>query len=345
MKFLPFLILLLTPSILWAQKPKIEEKAEAAWVEPSSRTVMARIGIVTPSLDFSVEPIERLNLEEIAYQPSTRSKTSVGLAFGSLGLSLGLSNPVSNEDKNMYGESRVNDWQLRFYGKYATWDIIYQEYDGYYIDNTEHFDASRGQNDPRLQRPDIKNIHYGMQVTYVLKADEYNIGSCFDLGVRQIRSGGSLFLTGGFDHNRLSADSPIVPQNFRAAYDALGTLSKGTFNTVSGGGGYGHTWVRNSFYIGGIFGFTLGVQQLSTDSTPPPASMWNATMGTRMKLGTGYNGERMFWGFSMHYDENRMGVMDGILRFAATESALFWGFRFEAPAPASTPAKQAALSR
>lgn len=323
------MLVLLSPSILWAQKPKIEEKAEAAWIEPHPKTVLARIGVITPSLDFSVEPIERLGQNDIEYRPSTKSKTAVGVAFGSLGLSLGISNPVSADDKNMYGESRVNDWQLRFYGKYATWDVVYQEYEGYYIDNTEHFDTNRGQYDPRLQRSDIKNVHYGLQVTYVTKADQYNIGSSFDLGVRQIRSGGSFFWTGGLDYNRLSAESPIVPANFRNSYDALGTLSSGSFTTLSAGAGYGQTWVKNSYFIGGIFGMTFGVQQISTDSTPPPASNWNVTMGTRLKLGTGYNGDRMFWGFSMHYDENRMGVMDGVLRFAVTEGSLFWGFRFD----------------
>lgn len=313
-----------------AQQPKVEKQGEAAWVEPAPGELLARIGVITPSLSFSVEPIARLNQPTIEYQPSAKSRTAVGVSYGPVGLSLGLNNPIPEDDRARNGESRVTDWQFRFYGKHATWDIVYQDYEGYYIDNTEQFDPSRDENSPRLQRSDIRNVHYGVQLTYVTRPEEYNIGSAFDLGARQLRSGGSFFWTGAIDHNRMTAGASIVPEGFRSSYGALGTLTSGTFSTFSVGAGYGKTWVgRNGFFLGGLFGMSVGAQQQTSDSVPAPSFPWTITAGTKVKFGTGINGERMFGGFFMHFDQNRMGVMDGVLTFSAAEGGLFWGMRFD----------------
>ncbi len=299
------------------------------WQEPPKDTLGIRLGILSPVLFADIKDNKETGAgTPVKYGPNSNSRTALTLFYSHFALTGSVSNPLTEEDKENKGPSKVDDYQFRFYYKYGTWDFFYQNYQGYYIENS-------GQVDPafsgvkKIQRPDIKTSHTGVQYFYIPNAEHYSLGGTFDQNIRQIESGGSIYFSGYVGAHSVKADSPLVPANLASGYGSFANFKEGHFQNIRAGIGYGHTFVIYKFYLGFVFGISHGLQHQKFDLISEKFDRWVAATGANLKAGLGYNGEKFYSGFQYVMDNTSIGFNEYSIGLTSGEYRIFTGTRFD----------------
>lgn len=300
------------------------------WTEPPEHTLGVKLGIQTPTLQTDITDMNDSNVTPITYRPSGTSRTMLGLTYGPFGAVGAVRNPVSADDQTRFGSSTMTDFQLRFYGRYGVWELFYQDYSGYYIDNSEQVDPTRSASGPKIQRPDIRSTHVGFQYTRSFSPEDYNMGAAFEHSIYQTASGGSWLAVAHIDQHRITADAPLIPTQLTAQYPSLDGFKGGDFLTFRGGGGYGYNYIwGDTYYLAGVLTVSIGSQKQNYVLTATTESRWQAVAGGTGKLGIGSNGSKYFWGLNFTYDTTSIQIGSAKIDQATTEGTLFWGFRWE----------------
>lgn len=298
----------------------------ATWQGNTEQTLGMKLGVQTGALKMVLQDPE--GKIPITYEPKVSSRAFISGSYGPFALFLGTSLPRDEEDRRMYGSSSESDWQFRFYGRQLTWDFFFQDYQGFYIDNTVEVDPTRTETSPKLQRGDLHTRHYGVQLFYTFNPESYSMGSAFDHTTRQTASGGSWVGVLGLTQFQVYADSPLVPANLRAQYGDFGTFSDGNFITFDAGGGYGYTYVYGDYYIGGLLTLNAGSQYQKYELATSIETRSVLTADANIKFSFGSNGEIYFWGLTAQADTNTAPIEKSRITFTSGETSLFWGMRF-----------------
>lgn len=319
------LLALLFAAPVFAAEPAVPEP-EKRWEPVAPRTLTVQLGYRTPALDFTLTN----EGHDVEYTSKVASQTYAGIAYGSFGIAGAVSNGnLSDEDKARYGSSRANDWQFRFFGEKFTWDFFYQDYKGYYIENSEQIDPALNAESPRIQRGDIQSLHYGLQLFYAFSPERYHMGGAFDSRVRQIESGGSWVAFAGLDQHRLSADLSLVPAVRQADFGKLGTFERGNFVIARAGGGYAYTAVWNrKWYLSGLLTAALGAQRGEYRLSTGDEDSAETTAGTNVKMSLGYAGDSTVAGLAVMMDQSQLRVGTGDISMATKQATIFFGMRF-----------------
>jgi hypothetical protein len=303
--------------------------SQTRWVAPAADSLGVRLGIVSPVLFSDIKDSKPVGAgTPITFEPSLASKTALTLFYSHFSLTGSVGNKINDLDAANKGASRAEDYQFRFYYKYGTWDLLYQNYQGYFIKNSQEIDPSFS-SDLKIQRPDIKMAHRGIQYFYLLSPDKYSLGGTFDQNIRQTESGGSAILSAFLGSHRVNADSPLVPSQVAAGYGSFANFKDGEFQSARVGLGYGYTAVFYKFYVGFLFGLSLGLQQQRFDLITEIYDRWVSATGTNVKIGFGYNGEKFFSGFQYIMDNTAFGFNEYTLGLTSGEFRFFVGTRFE----------------
>jgi len=303
--------------------------AQYRWQAPPKDTLGVRIGIMSPQLFADIKD-NKSNAAgtPIKYQPNSNSRTALTLFYSHFSLTGSVSNPLSDEEKLNKGSSRVEDYQFRFYYKYGTWDFFYQNYQGYFIDNSADIDPAYS-GVTKIQRPDIKTSHAGVQYFYIPNPEYYSLGGTFEQNIRQIESGGSVFYSGYIGQHSIKGDSPLVPSNLASGYGTFANFKEGHFQNVRIGIGYGYTFVFYKMYLGFLFGVSNGIQQQKFDLITETFDLWVGANGANLKVGFGYNGEKFYSGFQYVMDNTSINFNEYTMGLTTGEYRAFIGTRFE----------------
>jgi len=303
--------------------------AQYRWQAPPKDTLGVRLGILSPILFADIKDNKETGAgTPIKYQPNSNSRTALTLFYSHFALTGSVSNPLSDDDKANKGPAKVDDYQFRFYYKYGTWDLFYQNYQGYYIENSGQVDPSFS-GVRKIQRPDIKTAHTGIQYFYIPNAEQYSLGGTFDQNIRQIESGGSIYFSGYIGEHSVRADSPLIPTNQASGYGSFANFKDGHFKNVRAGLGYGHTFVFYKFYFGFLFGVSVGQQHQQFDLVSETFDRWVAANGANLKIGTGYNGEKFYSGLQYVMDNTSISFNEYTMGLTSGEYRLFIGTRFD----------------
>lgn len=220
------------------------------------------------------------------------------------------------------------DWQFRFYLNQHNFEAFLQEYEGFYLANSEVFDTSLNSNSPRLQRPDIKTTHYGLQYTYTVDADNYSLGSSFSQSTIQTESGGSWLLMAGVNQKGISADSPLVPASAASQYGELKDFKSGQFLTLKTGFGYGYNLIYNQFYLAGALMLSLSQQDQKYSLAGNSVQVWRPAKGYNLKLGLGYNGDKFHAGAQLLGDSDEISLGGAFDSITTLNAAVYVAYRF-----------------
>jgi hypothetical protein len=298
--------------------------------ELPSGTWGLKFALIGPSLDMQIESVDKKSLvvPKVQYRPRASSLTSLGFSYGPFGGSVSQVNPSSKEVIDYYGDSKVSDYQFRFFGKKYTFDFFYQYYSGYYVHNSEEIDPTLTSELPRLQRSDITNIHSGAQVLYNLNPDEYSLSAAYDQGARQKESDGSWFLMSSVSQTHLRMERPLIPSQVASDYGTYSAFEGGRFTSVRAGGGYGHNWIFGDWYISTLFALLFGGQNQSFSLGDEDFNRWVQSPGGSFKLGLGANGKKYFGGFQFFIDHNAVNINNVQLGMNTMQTSFFFGSRF-----------------
>ncbi len=302
----------------------------ATWSKDAKNTLGVKLGAEAPGLNMELNPSSPVpGVDTIKYNPHSIGNIFASFSYGAIGLRLSTNTTPDDESRRLYGDSKIQDWQFRFYGKYATYDFFYQDYSGYYIEKSSEIQPNLSSNDPRIQRPDITNRHYGVQAIFVFQPDNYSVGSSFEHSYRQTESGGSFLGTVGLNQHQITADSALIPTQVQSRWGDFSQFQRGRFNTARLGIGYGYNLILNqSFYASALLALNIGLQEQYFDLGPSSIHRWVSNIGSNAKIGLGYNGEKNFVGFQILADLNEIPIANAKVGMSTLSITAFIGTRF-----------------
>lgn len=268
----------------------------ANWSKQPEDNLKVEVGVVTPNLSFEIMAPEGLSQSLIKYSPNTQSKTSLGLSYRNIGISASSANSTSEESQLNYGNSRSTDLQFRFFGK-RTYELFYQTYQGYYIENSQEIDSSYGSTSLKIQRPDIVSKNYGFNFYWNLNENDFSQAIAYDqMGIQTKSAWGLSWLIHG-SQSSIEGQSELVPASvapvFLFFFGQMASIAHFHRNTLATGLGIGGIASLNNFYIATMFALGFGYQEITYESlTSPPGTESITGRYISGRFGLGHNGPK-----------------------------------------------------
>lgn len=298
-------------------------------VREDSRAVTAKIGIVIPTLEFNTKSPET-TAKTLTYKPNAPSKTVLSVAYQWLGLSVGSINPVTTDRESEYGTTKATDYQFRFYFRNFSAEAFYQNYKGYFIDNTQDVDSNWISGQQRRLYPDLSTSHQGFSLTYAFNPENYSMAAAFDHSSRQTASGGSWLANISISQHLFSNAQVLTPAELAPTYGEFAEIQSGTLTSFTVGAGGAYTLVAaDSFFFSlmGIVNFGQNLKKYEkTDGTTTNETAPGSQIHAKFSLG--YNAENFLSGFTFASDSTNYTLEKIELNFQTLEAGLFVGTRF-----------------
>lgn len=299
----------------------------ARWTPQSEDTLKVRLGIAVPKYNFEI--IAPNESEKVLLEPNTPSKTSLGVAYRNLGLTVAFQNPTTSEDNKNYGSSSSTDLKLRLFGK-RTYEVSYQSYSGYFIRNSEDLDSAYLGSSVKIQRSDIRTQNIGFNFYWNFDEPDFSQAMAFDQSGFQTETNWGLSWLVHISRSSLTGDAPFVPAAASSKFGDLGNLTEIHRDTIATGPALGGMAVFGNYYLTGLLGVGAGYQrnnlefQTLTDETKEGLGAYLTT-----RIGLGYNGEKHLFGSQILLDNVNTSMPNGELRGLDIELSLFYAYRFD----------------
>lgn len=306
---------MVAPFVLWVAVAGADQR----WSPEKPDTLQVKGGVTSPGLDFAI----RTSGPGATYVPNSVAAHYLALSYNRLGLSVQMPTDPDDESVRLQGKSKIEDYQLRFFGHRSTWEIIYQNFQGYSLQDWS-------QNNEPIIRSDIAVESFSLNYIRALSPRHYSLAVAFDQKGRQENFGQSWFLWSSFVHNHVTADEPLIPSFVTEGRTDLANLTELKANTLLAGIGYGFQWpFWNRAYLTLAPFFGLGLSDVETLAAQREREQLNATHRMGARLGGGYNGDRHFAGFHIIADSNNLAILGGTFTQSTINARVFYGYRFE----------------
>ncbi|GEP92766.1 protein of unknown function [Chitinophaga terrae (ex Kim and Jung 2007)] len=195
--------------------------------------------------------IDRKNKTDVLYRPNTPFNVGFGANYRFLGINIGFNLPFINRHNDKYGKTKYIDLQSHIYLRKIVVDFYGQYYKGYYIANPEKvFGKEYAARHPYPQRPDLRNIDFGLNVQYVFNDKRFSYRAPNLQNEYQHKSAGSLIVGGEIFLGRIKGDSSLIPPNMQ---DTLFLRElpfyKTNISSLAANVGYAYTFVLKQHFF------------------------------------------------------------------------------------------------
>lgn len=305
-------------------------EASASWSKQPEDNLKVELGISTPTLAYSVKAPKEISKSVINYQPHSTSKTALGLSYRNIGASISTINPASDESTLKLGHSKSNDLQLRLFGK-RTYELFYQTYEGYYIENSADIDSNYTNSDFKILRPDIKTKNYGFNFYWNVNEKDFSQAIAYDqMGVQKSSAWGLSWLAHG-SQSSIEGDSPLVPDSEFNNFGNLAQLKHLHRNNLAVGVGLGGILSWKNLYLAGLLALGLGSQNITYQMNDSTLNGSDNITGTYVsgRASLGFNGPRNVVGLQILSDSVTTSILKGEITGSSMEFKLFYAYRFD----------------
>jgi hypothetical protein len=246
---------------------------------------------------------DRKQNTHILYRPNTPFNIGFGANYRFIGLNIGFNLPMINQKNDKYGKTKYIDLQSHVYLRKIVVDFYGQYYKGYYIANPAGvFSKEYAAQNPYPQRPDLRNIDFGLNVQYIFNDKRFSYRAPNLQNEYQKKSAGSLIVGGEMFLGRIKGDSSLIPSNMA---DTLFLHDQHYYKTgissLAANIGYAYTFVlKQHFFLslsltGGLGGNVTSLFMENGDITRRVGLTFSSTI----RASLGYNSSRYFAG--VHY--------------------------------------------
>lgn len=299
-----------------------------SWKDQSSSTVTLRFGLAQPKLEMHIEDKNKIG-KKITFVPNAPDRAFVGFSYRWLGGSVSGALPSSEEADRIRGKTKSNDWQFRFNFEQWIVETFYQQYVGYYIENTKDFQA-QPEGTPFLQAPELSNERAGMTISYVTRPESFSMSAAFDQSAQQIESGWSFIYSGSLNHHRFDTPVSLIPASETGTYGDFEMVRAARLYSALAGAGLGGTWViYGPWYLSSVFIANFGVEHQTVTRTDKQTANSVQTSEFHLKAGLGYNGDRAVFGIGFHVDATNYNIENAAVGFNTITGGLFAGTRIK----------------
>lgn len=121
----------------------VSHVAAERWTADEPDVLNLKFGFMTPSFRLSTESrVESAAGSEVEFSPPSASKNFIGMGYRNLGATIQWGGRQSEDSNRQYGDGSSFDVQATLYGQRLTQQYFYQNYSGYYVENTSTVDPA-----------------------------------------------------------------------------------------------------------------------------------------------------------------------------------------------------------
>jgi Domain of unknown function (DUF4421) len=283
--------------------------------------------ITNRQLNFTIGSPQRGSA--VVYSPNVSALFGFGVVFKRLSLNFTFKLAQSEEVKTQKGQNQYLSLQLHSYGRRFFYDVYYQDYKGYYITNPNQV---FNQWDSKIlpQRPDIKILNIGTEVSYILNSKRFSYRADFVLDEKQNHSAGSPIFSASVYYLNIRADSSLIPFGSNIRIPESSYFRKGDFISIGLVPGYAYNFVvfKRLFLSLGISFFAgLNYQKYGLDKTNK--EYVDVIYKLTARSAVGYNGKNFVIGATLTFDNQTLMIEKGQLGVINSNATVFIGYRWK----------------
>lgn len=258
----------------------------------------ARIAFRGPMFDFSIHDSKEKS-QKVYYKANVPVTLSASFFYKSVGLTVSKEISSSADELEKYGKTEYTDIQLNYFSKKIGYELFYQKYSGYYLENFNEFGYLEG--DQNSIRPDIYNQNIGLNVFCVF-SDRYNAKTLFNQSEKQKKLNWSVLLMGSLNHLKINSKKILIPSSEEIYYGDNYSFRGGRYNIITVGPGIAGILPLRNFYISETILFGFGLSLSENQFIDEKQQGLDVFGKINFKIGAGYNGKRIFTGMNTSMD-------------------------------------------
>ncbi len=306
-----------------------KEFYQAKYVEDLSSMIN-----ITPMLFTSRSTFTIKGNQGIDY--SSNDGANIGIKAQHLWLGLGFSYSPKSFQDDKKGPTTFTNVVLNSYGKKVGFDIYYQDYKGFYVQNYKSFPVldSSVSNGHFPLRSDIQTTNIGFNVYYIFHHKRFSYRAAFSNNDLQKKSSGSFTLGLSGNYYKIRGDSSILITRIDKQALEETRLKDGSFYSVSLMPGYAFTLVAFKhayFNFSPAVGIMLQSQDYLTEHDVN-IERWVLIPRAMARTGIGYADRRFYSGISMVADAYSIPLAKNLqLNYVIGNITFYTGMRLSVP--------------
>lgn len=287
------------------------------------------LGLIVPRYDFELVAPGGVSNKSARFQPFNPSRTSLSLGYRNLSAAISLPNPEPDSEERIYGRTRSTDLRFRFFGRH-TYEVFYQSYRGYYLDNSGELDPAYVNRKEKLTRTDIRTSNWGGTYYYSWHEADFSQAVAFDQIVLAPKSGwGASWFTHA-SHSGVRASGPLIPAASASQFGLYGAFEDLERTSLAAGLALGGLYTKARFYLTSFLALGLGYQSFQANFGSLGRRRFDSGGSySSVRLGLGYNGETHVMGAQLIGDHLATSFADGEIRGNALELKFFYAYRLQ----------------
>lgn len=247
--------------------------------------------------------------ETAKFSPAAITSLGGGVNYKWFGLALAYGLPSTEENNIKYGKTRRFDAQFNIYTKSFGVDVIFQNYQGFYLENPSVFTTWEKEEYPQL--PTMQSASLGVGGYYFFNHKKFSYKAAYVRNTVQNKSAGSFLIGGyysldyaGFEDGSYDRDTinSFIPKEM--PQEALDSFDLKAFTSSSFGFSLGYTYTVVFFkkcFINASFAPGFGAKNLRIfNSEGENKTKAGVVSRLTLRLALGYEGKHFLFGFTSY---------------------------------------------
>lgn len=302
------------------------------YVKSYSKTFTLGMPIVSKSLRINLQ--EKTSGNYLDYFPTATYSSGIFINTSLVGFYVMPGFMSIREGSKRKGSSNYNDYQFNIYAKRFFFDISFQVYKGFYLNNSYDYDPYKNQEN-YYQRSDLSALSGGFNIYYVFNNKKFSYRAPFSFTQSQIKSAGSFIIGTYFSDFSFTADSSVVDDRIQYLFPAFPSLKSGNSFSAGISLGYAYTFVlKKKWYITttAIPGFGVNYNSVEREDSSVVSGGNNNSLKFKFTFGFGYTSSKWFYGCMFTSDSySSLSTLSPYeINYRLNRLRLFVGRRFNA---------------
>lgn len=254
---------------------------------------------------------------------STNAPGRFGLSLGYRNLGLGISESVPAGDTDKKGDSRLESYSLRLFGK-NTYNLSYQKNTGFYVNGSENASGVF------TQKPDLQLQKISFEWIHNFYDDDFSLPAVFSYSGRQKSSGWGIVSLLQIDKSDLSNSASLVDPSQQANLPQFSQYKSFERNSASAGVGLAGVYVYENFQLAALLSLGGSIEEkIFTDLNGNDNHDSAGSTVSKIYLNTGYNGEKNQFGATLVVNDYNTKLGTESLDQLSLDIRIFYGYRFD----------------
>lgn len=286
------------------------------------------LGFVKPSLQVDLHSTKKSDSKVLEFRPNQANSTALLTQYGNLGLSLKTRNKMEGNELEIPLNSDAEDYQIRFFGKTSSFEMKYQSYRGYYIENYRDYDTSLNNSSSEILFPDLRTTNFAFNYIYNFRPEKLSLEAAFGISESQEKSGGS-WLAGAFlSRQSVESNKALAPSFTGTDFSEFQNYLGSRQSNLGISGGYGYYYTKEKYFASLLAMISLAYQKQKLEFTDSSKDQEVSTVQTAINLALGYNSKKHRVAFTMLANSIRTPVGSGAMNSSTIDLGIYYVYRW-----------------